>query len=224
MTADTTDTTEPMQATQATIVRFDRTERALHWVNAVLVLGLLATGLALYAGPISTVIGRRPLVKAVHVWSGLLLPVPVIVALAGRWGAALRADLATMNRWTADDRRWWRRSARRGARLGKFNPGQKLNTAFVGGSLAVLLGTGIVMRWFEPFPDTWRTGATFAHDWFAFGLGLAVAAHVVLALADPVSLRAMRRGTVPVGWARRNRPRWHEETTGMPSGDARDDG
>ncbi len=59
------------------------------------------------------------------------------------------------------------------------------------------------MRWFEPFPDSWRTGATFAHDWFAFGLGLAVVGHVVLALLDPVSLRAMKHGSVPADWARR---------------------
>lgn len=206
------------------MLRFDRTERAVHWANAGLVLTLLATGFVLYAGPASALVGRRALVKAVHVWSGLLLPVPVAVGLVGRRGALLRSDLARLNRWSGDDRGWWRRATRGRVRLGKFNPGQKLNAAFIGGSSAVLLGTGSIMRWFEPFPDSWRTGATFVHDWFAFGLGLAIIGHVVLALADPVSLRAMWRGTVPTSWARRNRPTWHDELTGIPSGRREGDG
>ena len=48
-----------------------------------------------------------------------------------------------------------------------------------------MLGTGIIMRWFEPFPLDWRTGATFVHDWFAIGLFVAVLGHIGLALADP---------------------------------------
>lgn len=187
------------------IVRFDRTERIVHWANAVLVLALIGTGLALYAAPVATLVGRRRLVKAVHVGCGLLLPVPFAAGLAGRWGAALRADLAELNRWTVDDRRWWRRRQRASVRLGKFNPGQKLNAAFVGGSLVVMLATGSIMKWFEPFPDSWRTGATFVHDWFSFAIGLAVAGHVLLALGDRTSLRAMLRGTVPAEWARRQK-------------------
>lgn len=196
------------------IVRFDRNERALHWVNAVLVLVLLATGIVLYVGSLSGLVGRRVLVRTVHVSSGLLLPAAVMVGLAGRRGAALRADLSALNRWTCDDRRWWRRRTRSDARLGKFNPGQKLNATFIGGSLSVMLGTGSIMRWFEPFPDSWRTGATFVHDLFAFGLGIAVSAHVLLALTDRVALRAMWSGSVPAQWALRHRPRWYAAETG----------
>ncbi len=214
----------PGRADTARILRFDATERAVHWANAALVIVLIATGAILYVGPISTLVGRRPTVKAIHVWSGLLLPVPLLVGLAGRRGAALRADLGTLNRWSSEDLRWWRRRARPGVRLGKFNPGQKLNAAFVGGALVVLLASGMIMRWFDPFPDSWRTGATFVHDLFAFALGLAVVGHVVLALADPVSVRAMLRGAVPDDWARRHRPLWHDEMTGSPSGRRDDDG
>lgn len=52
-----------------------------------------------------------------------------------------------------------------------------------------MLMTGSVMRWFEPFPLDWRTGATFVHDWLALVLAVVVAGHVVLALADPAALR-----------------------------------
>ena len=205
---------EDADGSEAPILRFDRNERALHWVNATLVFVLLATGIVLYVSPISAIVGRRPLVRSIHVWSGLLLPLPMALAVVGRRGAALRADLSALNRWTRDDRRWWRRRTRGDVRLGKFNPGQKLNAAFIGGSLVVMLGTGSIMRWFEPFPDSWRTGATFVHDMFAFALGIAVAAHVLLALTDRVALLAMWSGSVPADWARRHRPRWYAAETG----------
>ena len=49
--------------------------------------------------------------------------------------------------------------------MGKFNAGQKLNAIFVAGCIPVMLATGGIMRWFDPFPLAWRTGATFVHDW-----------------------------------------------------------
>jgi formate dehydrogenase subunit gamma len=187
-------------------------ERALHWANAVLFLVLMATGAALYVGPLSAVVGRRDLVRTVHVYCGLALPVPIIVALAGRWRTRLRADLSALNRWDADDWLWLRTLGRDPTvRLGKFNAGQKLNAAFVAGAIPVMLATGTVMRWFHPFPVDWRTGATFVHDWTAIGLYVAVFVHVVKALSDGVGLRGMVAGEVPAAWAERHRPKWHED-------------
>src|SRR6478672_9864690 len=117
----------------ATMVpRFDRVERFVHWSTATLMLTLLATGFSLYVGPLSTLVGRRNLVRSIHVYSGLLLPVPVLFAIAMRAGGELRADLGRLNRWSRDDRAWWRRRRRGSVRLGKFNPGQKLNATFIG--------------------------------------------------------------------------------------------
>lgn len=192
--------------------RFDRTERWFHWTTAVLVLVLVATGSILYLGPLSTLVGRRVLVKDVHVWSGLLLPLPWLLALPGRRGAALRRDLGRLGRWYRDDTLWVRtRGHSSGRGLRKFNAGQKLFALLAGGALPVLFGTGLVMRWFEPFPDWIRTGATFVHDWTYLVLSVAVAGHIVKALAEPVLLRAMVTGWVPVAWARSRRPRWWSE-------------
>jgi formate dehydrogenase subunit gamma len=194
--------------------RFDRVERVVHWVTATLFLTLMVTGAALYAGPLGAVVGRRELVRNVHVIAGLALPVPLLLGLLGSWGRPLRRDLGRINRWIADDRRWLRRKTRATARLGKFNPGQKLNATFLGATILLMLGTGIIMKWFEPFPLDWRTGATFVHDWVALGIWLAVSGHVLFALRDPDALSSMRRGTISARWARTRRPRWYEETTG----------
>jgi formate dehydrogenase subunit gamma len=194
--------------------RFDRLERVVHWVNATLFLTVMATGLALYGGPVSTMVGRRVLMKNIHVAAGVLLPLPILFGLVLRSGRQLRADVRALSRWDAADRGWWRRSTRPRVRLGKFNPGQKANATFVGASIVVMLATGSIMRWYEPFSNDWRTGATFAHDWFALAIYITVAGHILFALADREALGAMVKGWVPSHWARAKRPRWYEEVTG----------
>lgn len=207
----------PMSAPAAGLFRFDRTERWLHWVNAALVGVLVVTGAVLYWGELASVVGRRTLFRDLHVLAGVALPVPFLIALPGRTGRALRRDLGALNRFSGDDIRWLRsRGGDPTVRLGKFNPGQKLNTAFVGAALVTLLATGLVLRFFSPFPLSWRTGATFIHDWTALALGVAVTAHVLLALSDPDALRGMVSGRVPDRWARRKRPRWYDDASENP--------
>ena len=202
------------------IWRFDRVERVVHWLNAALFAVLIVTGFILYIGPLSLFVGRRNLVQLVHVYCGLALPVPVLVALAGRWGKGLRADLRRFNRWSIDDRRWLRASAsarlEREARradltIGKFNAGQKLNVAFTAGVIVVMLGTGVIMRWYSPWPLSWRTGATFVHDWLAIAVVAVVLGHISYALRDPAAMRAMVRGTISRRWAERHAPGWLAE-------------
>jgi formate dehydrogenase subunit gamma len=201
----------------ARLIRFDRVERALHWVNAALFGVLVFTGAALYLAPIGTLIGRRALVEDIHVYTGLALPVPLVVAVCGRWGGALREDLRRFNRWSVSDRIWLKslfggRAARyrRGSSLdvGKFNAGQKLNAAFIAGAGLVLLGTGLIMRWYHPWPLGWRTGATFVHDWLALAVGLVIIGHIGMALRDPDATGSMVRGTISRSWAKSHAPAW----------------
>jgi formate dehydrogenase subunit gamma len=199
------------------LARFDRVERYAHWCTATLMLILLFTGFSLYAGPLSQLVGRRLLVRTVHLYAGLALPVPVLVAIALRAGGQLREDLGRLNRWTRDDRAWWSRRRRAKVQLGKFNPGQKLNATFIGAAMLVMLMTGSILKWYNPFSDSWRQGATFVHDWFAIGLLFAIVGHITLAFRDPDALNGMVHGWVKPGWAKLHRPRWYAEMAG--SGD-----
>jgi formate dehydrogenase subunit gamma len=210
-------TTAATATPSGSLLRFDAVERALHWVNAVLFGILIVTGAALYLQPIGEFFGRRALVEDIHVYSGLALPVPVILALCGSWGRALRADVRRFNRWTAEDRAWvraltkpapMRRRHLAAVRKGKFNAGQKLNAAFIAGSGLVMLGTGEIMRWYHPYPLSWRTGATFVHDWLALSIGIVVIGHIVMALRDPDALRSMFTGRISRRWAKRHAPAW----------------
>jgi formate dehydrogenase subunit gamma len=199
------------------LLRFDRVERAVHWVNAALFGVLIVTGAALYLQPVGQLVGRRALVENIHVYCGVALPAPVLLAVAGRWGRGLRADLRRFNRWGAADRAWLRALTQPGpvrrrqlaaVRLGKFNAGQKLNAAFIAGAGLVMLGTGVIMRWYHPYPLSWRTGATFVHDWLALGVGLVVIGHIGIALREADAMRSMVTGSVNRGWAKRHAPAW----------------
>jgi len=196
------------EASAPPLTRFDRVERIVHWTNATLMLTMLVTGSMLYFGPLSAFVGRRETLKTIHVWCGLVLPVPLLLGLV--IGRGFRLDVKRLGRFDDEDWRWLRSWGRRG-RPGKFNAGQKLNAAFVAGVIPVMLATGSIMRWFKPFPLSWRTGATFVHDWVFLALLVVVIGHIGKALADPTALKGMISGRVPRSWARRNRPRWLAE-------------
>lgn len=202
------------------VVRFDRVERIVHWCNAGLFAVLVVTGAALYYTPLMSLIGRRLLIEHIHVYAGLAFPVPVVLSLCGSWGRALRRDLARFNRWTEADRRWFRaifepRGQRHWIRsklsAGKFNAGQKLNAAFVGGAGLVMLMSGCILRWPRPFPLSWRAGATFVHNWLALAFVVVIAGHIYMALSDPQALRSMVTGRISRRWADRHAPQWLDE-------------
>src|SRR5262249_56619198 len=80
------------------IPRFDRVERVAHWTTAALFGVLMLTGAVLYAGPFSAMFGRRELFRQVHVYAGILLPVPMLLALAGLWRSNVRRHFTRMHR------------------------------------------------------------------------------------------------------------------------------
>jgi formate dehydrogenase subunit gamma len=200
------------------LYRFTPAERVLHWATAAAVLTCAITGLILYVGPLSSLVGRRPMVKDVHVIAGLTMPVPLVLAYLGPWRNAVRADIRRLSRWTRDDRRWfWTRGGEADERVGKFNAGQKANAAFIAGMIPLMLASGSIMRWFEPFPLEWRTGATFVHDWTAIATWLIVVGHIVIALANGGALRAMITGRVRRRWAEQHHPLWAAEAGRPPA-------
>jgi formate dehydrogenase subunit gamma len=194
-------------STDGSIHRFGRVERTVHWTVALLTIICVLTGAVLYNGSLSLQVGHRHVVEMVHVYCGLALPVPLLLGLFSR---PFRTDLSRLNRLTSSDRRWLRSRHRRdGAiKVGKFNAGQKLYAAVAGGALLVLLGTGILMYFVGLVRLTYRTGATLVHDWFAVGLGLAIAGHVYFALRDSQALRGMVTGRVSTSWARDEHAVW----------------
>jgi formate dehydrogenase subunit gamma len=193
------------------ILRFDRVQRAAHWANAALFGVLMATALPLYFGSLFGIVLQRHVIEMIHLWSGLALPVPIVVSLLGPWGHQMRRDVRRVNYWTRQEIRWMMTTGKTPLKADKFNPGQKLNAIFIGASIVVLLVTGAMLQWFRFFPVTWRTGATFVHDVFAWAVFVVVFGHIVMAVTHRDSLKSMFTGRISGAWARANAASWLEE-------------
>jgi len=195
-------------ADTAYVRRFSRTERALHWVHAPAFFLLLASGLVLYVPALSDAVGRRGLVKAIHLYiaigwvAGLLL-----VCLAGdRRG--LRETRRELERLDLDDARWL---AGWPAPPGRFNAGQKVH-AIVQAAFAALFVLSGALLWLGERNTTLRfSGTIVLHDWLTYVATILVAGHLYLSLLAPStrhSLRGMVLGTVREHWAREHHPKW----------------
>jgi formate dehydrogenase subunit gamma len=221
-------------ARPARLPRFARSVRGVHHATAALMLVCLATAATLYVPALSEAVGRRHLVATIHIVAGFALPVPALLGWASR---AFRDDLRRLNRFSPADWEWLRSRDRRdvaGGRgvhpVGKFNAGQKLSAAFAGGAILVMLGTGVILTFPGPWPDTYRTGATFVHDWLSFAVFAVVLGHLWYAVRDGGALSGMFRGHVSDEWAARHHPAWldelrragvaREERAAQPSGSA----
>ena len=207
-------TTQPAKTTRQSalrIARFDLVERCTHWLVAVLFGVLIFTAIPLYFGTLFGIVLPRQTYARLHLWCGLALPLPIIVSLVGRWGAAMRADVARISNWTRAERRWVRSLGRASLKAGKFNPGQKLNATFIAATILTMLVTGAILQWFRFFPVQVRVNATFVHDVVAFAVVILITGHILMAVAHRDSLVSMFRGTISSRWASRHAPAWLDE-------------
>ncbi|TDD36308.1 formate dehydrogenase [Actinomadura sp. KC06] len=209
------------------LMRFTVAERSIHHVTALLMLICLVTAACLYLPMLSTLVGQRETLKIVHVWCGFALPVPIVLGLLSR---AFRADLRRLNRFAPHDWEWLRRRDRRAVRdgrgvipVGKFNAGQKLNAAFTAGAILLMLGTGEIMTFPDPWGDRWRTGATFVHDWLFLVVVVVTVGHLWEAFRDRGALNAMLTGRVEPDWAARHHAGWAADAASGEDG-AEEDG
>src|SRR6187431_403555 len=188
--------------------RFSRTERAVHWVHASAFLVLLGSGLVLYLPSLATEIGRRPLVKDVHLFTALAWAIALlaVVALGDRRG--LRATTRELDVFDADDRRWL---LGRHVRQGRFNAGQKLNAALTA-AFALLFAVSGALLWLGERDTRFRLDGTIVlHDILTYASVALVAGHLYLAVIHPTTRHALRgitRGSVREDWAREHHPKW----------------
>jgi formate dehydrogenase subunit gamma len=193
------------------ILRFDRVQRAVHWANAALFGILMFTAIPLYFGSFAGIVFPRHEIAEIHLWTGISLPVPIIVSLLGPWGSQMRRDVRRINRWARDEIRWLKTLGRTPLVADKFNPGQKLNAIFIGGTIVVMLATGSILQWFRFFPVSWRTGATFVHDVLAFAVFAVVFGHIAFAVTHRDAMRSMIKGWVTEKWAAHHAAGWLKE-------------
>lgn len=193
------------------IERFSPTERAVHWVHATAFLLLLATGLALYVPALSVAVGRRPLLKDIHVYTAVawIAALVLVVVLGDR--RRLRATVRELETFDADDMLWLRRYPRP---QGRFNAGQKVNAALTA-AFAVLFAVSGSLLWLGERDHRFQLASTILlHDWLTLISLFLLVGHLYLALIYPATrhaLRGMTVGTVRRDWAERHHAKWVRE-------------
>jgi formate dehydrogenase subunit gamma len=193
----------------------------VHRATGWLVLLVLATAACLYFAPLAQLVGRRDLVAAVHEWSGVCLPVPLLLGLFSR---EFRADLRRLNRFAVYDRQWLRavrqrRKSPQARPAGKFNAGQKIYAGWIAGAVLVMMFTGLLMWFIGLLPSVSRTSAIFVHDILAWAIAVVLIGHLRKAYRDPEARLGMRTGYVSRSWAARHHSRWLREDAPEGAGD-----
>lgn len=198
------------------LVRFTRTERILHWLIAIAFFVMLVTGLALYF-PVFARLMNRPMAKEVHLWAAIGMGVAMVaVPLLGNLRAVVRSA-REVQYLDQDDMTWLKSGPVKQlgkvapAPQGRFNAGQKLNTALLSGGMVVMYVTGFLL-WYGERDTTYRLmGSVPVHDIFTVLLTGLVVGHIYLAAIHPMTraaLRGMTYGDVDRTFAEHHHAKW----------------
>jgi formate dehydrogenase subunit gamma len=192
--------------------RFSRTERTLHWANAVFFFLLLFTGLILYLPSLSVAFGQRTLWQDVHFYSGIawVCVLAAIVLLGDRRGVLRTAR--EIDGFDRDDFRWL--AGRKPAPQGRFNAGQKVNAALTAAFTVLFLVSGLLL-WFGERDTSLRFASTVVlHDGLMYVSLVLLLGHLYLAVINPRTRHALRgitEGSVSEEWAAAHHPKWTPE-------------
>ena len=192
------------------LARFSRTERAVHWVYAAAFVVLLGSGLCLYLPSLAEAVGRRPLLKTIHVYTALALIAALVVVVVVGDRRSLRATAHEVDVWDPADRAWFRR---RRTPSGRLNAGQKLNSVITA-SFAVLFTVTGGLLWYGERDTRFRFADTIlVHDWLTYISLFLFTGHLYLSVIHPRtrhSLVGITRGWVDEDWALEHHRTWAE--------------
>lgn len=202
--------TATIPASRPTYVRrFSRSERTVHWVNALGFFFLLATGLILYVPRLSVIVGRRQFIQEIHFWGGVgwVASLLIVAALGDRRG--LLRTARELDVFEREDVNWLKR--RRPMEQPRFNAGQKINAALNAAFMVLFLVSGLLL-WFGEQDTRFRFASTvLLHDGLLYASLALLLGHLYLSLIHPTTrhaLRGMVFGSVREDWARRHHARW----------------
>jgi len=149
----------------AELVRFTRTERALHRIHAIAFGVLLASGLCLYLPALAEVVGRRGLFKTIHFYTAVAWLVALLLVVIVGNRKALMALVREVDRFDPRDRAWFRD---RTSIAGRLNAGQKLFTVATAAFAVLFTVTGFLL-WYGERDTRFRFANTLLiHDWVMY--------------------------------------------------------
>jgi formate dehydrogenase subunit gamma len=151
------------------ITRWNRTERAHHWVHAAAFLVLLGSGLCLYLPSLAEVVNRRILLKHIHIYTALAWALVILLILAVGNRRSLASTIRELDKLD---------------RKGRMNRGQQLNTIATI-AFALLFGISGFLLWYGERDTRFRFASTvLVHDWLMYA-SLVPLPRTSLLRADP---------------------------------------
>jgi formate dehydrogenase subunit gamma len=185
-------------APERRLPRFGRTERALHWVHASAFMILLVSGLCLYLPSLAEAVGRRPLLKSIHIYTAVAWAIALLVIFTFGDRGQLLNDVREL-----DD-----------LRPGRMNVGQKVNSIATAAFAILFAVTGFFL-WYGERDTRFRLpNALLVHDWLMYVSLVLFLGHLFLAVIYPRtrhSLSGITRGWVDEDWALANHRDWAKE-------------
>ncbi|MDX6476320.1 MAG: formate dehydrogenase subunit gamma [Gaiellaceae bacterium] len=180
----------------------------MHWVHAAAFLLLLGTGLGLYLPSLAELVGRRPLLKTIHVYTAVAWVVALVLVVAVGDRSSLRATVREIDLFDRNDRAWLK--GRRPPQ-GRLNAGQKVNTILTAVFALLFAVTGFFL-WYGERNTRFRFAQTILiHDWLMYISFVLFLGHLYLSLVNPKtrhSLNGITRGWVDEEWARAHHATW----------------
>ena len=137
----------------------------MHWIHASAFCVLLVSGLCLYLPSLAEAVGRRPLLKTIHIYTAVAWAAALVLVVVLGDRRALRRTIHEVDLFDADDRAWLRG---RHAPQGRLNAGQKLNTIATA-AFAILFAVSGFFLWLGERDTRFRLAhALLVHDYLMY--------------------------------------------------------
>jgi formate dehydrogenase subunit gamma len=198
--------------------RYTTGARLNHWINAILMICLALSGMALFHPSLfflTDLFGGGPTARIIHPWMGVLAMLSFLGLFIRFW---------RYNLWGKDDSAWMRNvkhvvsgDETKVPEAGKYNAGQKL-VFWLMSILTVLLLTSGLAMWDSQLGEyttiEQKRLAVVVHAAAAVTLIIVVITHIYAAIWIRGTIRGMTRGSVTGGWAWRHHRKWLREEVG----------
>jgi len=209
------------------LLKHEKSTRIFHWVNLVVFLLLLCSGLAVFNKNLqflAMLFGGLKNAAMLHKYLGFSYFIIPLIYIALNFNL-FKKFLATISTFDEDDRKWFRVAGGYLAPLvkgdvpsqGKYNAGQKTLGWMVIGFSCVLAASGLVMIFYQSFPPGLVRWMYLVHSLTGVFLGCGIIVHFYLAAVNPSSRGELKTmlgdGYIEEDFARHHNEKWYKEMT-----------
>ena len=209
------------------ILKHEQPTRIFHWVNLVIFLMLLLSGLAVFSPHLqflSVLFGGLKNAATIHKYLGFAYFIVPLLYIA-MYSNLFSKFWQTITNYDADDMQWLKVGGGYMAPLikgeappqGKYNAGQKMLGLMVIFFSVLLTCTGLVMFFYESMAPALVRWAYLLHAFSGIFLGCGVIVHGYLAAVNPSSSKELKTmlgsGYIEEDFAKHHNIKWYRQMT-----------